>query len=251
MTAVVARTLIVVGSRAAIHFGVAHKLVVTRLRTLGLETCEFVDNIVGNTQIGVERRGVALIRNNLLPQPLWSIHLHKRLYIDIAGGRTTFNTLEAQLLRMSYKPPHSHDNRHNNHGSSHLTRGAVSFLILLLCHIDIDDRAKLRQINVSGKSINPLHLPRKSHKKLYLIPFLHQTTTDKEASASHYCCILFHFYIKPQRCSILSLRASGCILFHFYIKPQPILSLRASDAGCILFHFYIKPQLLSVSPHPH
>ena len=159
MTAVVARTLIVVGSRAAIHFGVAHKLVVTRLRALGLETCEFVDNIVGDTQVGVERRGVALIRNNLLPQPLWSIHLHKRLYIDIAGGHTTLNTLEAQLLRMSYKPPHSHDNRHNNHGSSHLTRGAVSFLILFLCHIDIDDRAKLRQINVSGKSINPLHPP--------------------------------------------------------------------------------------------
>jgi hypothetical protein len=199
MTAVVARTLIVVGSRTALNVGVAHKLVVTRLRALGLETCEFVDNIVGNTQVGVERRGVALIRNNLLPQPLWSIHLHKRLYIDIAGGRTTLNTLEAQLLRMSYKPPHSHDNRHNNHGSSHLTRGAVSFLILLLCHIDIDDRAKLRQINVSGKSINPLHLPRKPHKKLYLIPFLHQTTTILLWCNHRKRCILFHFYIKPQR----------------------------------------------------
>ena len=33
---------------------------------------------------------------------------------------------------------------------------------------------------------------------LYLIPFLHQTTTDKFSLRVQHCCILFHFYIKPQ-----------------------------------------------------
>ena len=34
--------------------------------------------------------------------------------------------------------------------------------------------------------------------QLYLIPFLHQTTTTAKAIIFHLCCILFHFYIKPQ-----------------------------------------------------
>ena len=33
-------------------------------------------------------------------------------------------------------------------------------------------------------------------------------------------CILFHFYIKPQRGRDRIQRYDGCILFHFYIKPQ-------------------------------
>ena len=57
-------------------------------------------------------------------------------------------------------------------------------------------------------------------KVLYLIPFLHQTTTGFLAISRFSCCILFHFYIKPQ----LSAKEHGiimcCILFHFYIKPQ-------------------------------
>ena len=33
---------------------------------------------------------------------------------------------------------------------------------------------------------------------LYLIPFLHQTTTNMSPYLLYVCCILFHFYIKPQ-----------------------------------------------------
>ena len=33
---------------------------------------------------------------------------------------------------------------------------------------------------------------------LYLIPFLHQTTTRDNFTIKGVCCILFHFYIKPQ-----------------------------------------------------
>ena len=55
---------------------------------------------------------------------------------------------------------------------------------------------------------------------LYLIPFLHQTTTIPLCGISYNCCILFHFYIKPQQCYIYLHSRFGCILFHFYIKPQ-------------------------------
>ena len=38
------------------------------------------------------------------------------------------------------------------------------------------------------------------------------------------CCILFHFYIKPQRLVHVVGNAGSCILFHFYIKPQHHIS---------------------------
>ena len=34
------------------------------------------------------------------------------------------------------------------------------------------------------------------------------------------CCILFHFYIKPQQDVLKEPEVWSCILFHFYIKPQ-------------------------------
>ena len=57
---------------------------------------------------------------------------------------------------------------------------------------------------------------------LYLIPFLHQTTTICYIVYYLCGCILFHFYIKPQLCGRESSLVICCILFHFYIKPQPI-----------------------------
>ncbi len=55
---------------------------------------------------------------------------------------------------------------------------------------------------------------------LYLIPFLHQTTTHWATCFGKMRCILFHFYIKPQHCYIDCKVQRSCILFHFYIKPQ-------------------------------
>ena len=77
---------------------------------------------------------------------------------------------------------------------------------------------------------------------LYLIPFLHQTTTMRPLMRLPIGCILFHFYIKPQLFDLKDVTDSGCILFHFYIKPQLRLILPILKVGCILFHFYIKPQ---------
>ena len=56
------------------------------------------------------------------------------------------------------------------------------------------------------------------------------------------CCILFHFYIKPQPFFIRFYKLKCCILFHFYIKPQPATMHTHAHTRCILFHFYIKPQ---------
>ena len=56
---------------------------------------------------------------------------------------------------------------------------------------------------------------------LYLIPFLHQTTTFRDVGGTDARCILFHFYIKPQPFALHLVNTPCCILFHFYIKPQP------------------------------
>ena len=102
-----------------------------------------------------------------------------------------------------------------------------------------------------------------SPTKLYLIPFLHQTTTGNAGTASSACCILFHFYIKPQRlllvwlrqsvvsysistsnhnvCGLL-LRISWLYLIPFLHQTTTPLGVFAFGVSCILFHFYIKPQ---------
>ena len=77
---------------------------------------------------------------------------------------------------------------------------------------------------------------------LYLIPFLHQTTTLALWMFFKCCCILFHFYIKPQLFVTFGQIFGCCILFHFYIKPQQLSAQYSLNKSCILFHFYIKPQ---------
>ena len=60
--------------------------------------------------------------------------------------------------------------------------------------------------------------------QLYLIPFLHQTTTYERCGKNSGGCILFHFYIKPQPARNQLYGGSRCILFHFYIKPQRLVA---------------------------
>ena len=95
--------------------------------------------------------------------------------------------------------------------------------------------------SISTSNHNHYYVKSKSNK-LYLIPFLHQTTTRRLYKLPLSRCILFHFYIKPQLLRCWIMKAPGCILFHFYIKPQPKDKYGHLLQGCILFHFYIKPQ---------
>ena len=78
---------------------------------------------------------------------------------------------------------------------------------------------------------------------LYLLLFLHQTTTLGIGCLSVSYCIFFCFYIKPQLTRHVREAASNCIFFCFYIKPQ--LSRQSGNMRpyCIFFCFYIKPQL--------
>ena len=78
---------------------------------------------------------------------------------------------------------------------------------------------------------------------LYLIPFLHQTTTigvPVRNPGKLYLIPFLHQTTTSGRPRRLRL---GCILFHFYIKPQLYIANLLTCMRCILFHFYIKPQL--------
>ena len=57
-------------------------------------------------------------------------------------------------------------------------------------------------------------------KMLYLIEFLHQTTTIRSNEPQVRSCILLNFYIKPQLEKAQLDKRSCCILLNFYIKPQ-------------------------------
>ena len=61
--------------------------------------------------------------------------------------------------------------------------------------------------------------------KLYLIPFLHQTTTPTNAYRMEAGLYLIPFLHQTTTYSVLFLPGIRCILFHFYIKPQPIARL--------------------------
>ena len=77
---------------------------------------------------------------------------------------------------------------------------------------------------------------------MYLIEFLHQTTTVVQIFGNPGGCILLNFYIKPQHAVELPNRTKCCILLNFYIKPQLEARVLSWLARCILLNFYIKPQ---------
>ena len=78
---------------------------------------------------------------------------------------------------------------------------------------------------------------------LYLIEFLHQTTTVIGLVVAMLRCILLNFYIKPQHLTVRQSCSEGCILLNFYIKPQQPPQHSRRPHRCILLNFYIKPQL--------
>ena len=57
-------------------------------------------------------------------------------------------------------------------------------------------------------------------ESLYLIPFLHQTTTSRLVLLPVSWLYLIPFLHQTTTSSTITLYVSGCILFHFYIKPQ-------------------------------
>ena len=126
----------------------------------------------------------------------------------------------------------------------------VSYSISTSNHNDTYDEvceALVVSYSISTSNHN-LYIVYHNKSKLYLIPFLHQTTTHSRSLPLLIRCILFHFYIKPQLKDMDLLNNWCCILFHFYIKPQLLAVILPIVPCCILFHFYIKPQLYPIPP---
>ena len=89
---------------------------------------------------------------------------------------------------------------HNTHKSPTLYGWVVSYSISTSNHNNSTDRRSRRGV-VSYSISTSNHNVAQTNKMgilLYLIPFLHQTTTPSAPNKSICGCILFHFYIKPQ-----------------------------------------------------
>ena len=79
-------------------------------------------------------------------------------------------------------------------------------------------------------------------KRLYIVLFLHQTTTEVLHNRHAHGCISYYSYIKPQLAYQLVATVQRCISYYSYIKPQLVRRHQNSLRGCISYYSYIKPQ---------
>ena len=80
---------------------------------------------------------------------------------------------------------------------------------------------------------------------MYIVRFLHQTTTCGLTNPKSLRCISSVSYIKPQPRSTRSCSVLGCISSVSYIKPQPLGVVLPLPLSCISSVSYIKPQPLN------
>ena len=59
---------------------------------------------------------------------------------------------------------------------------------------------------------------------LYIVLFLHQTTTINKLEILNTSCISYYSYIKPQLIILVMVLACSCISYYSYIKPQLLSS---------------------------
>ena len=79
---------------------------------------------------------------------------------------------------------------------------------------------------------------------LYIVLFLHQTTTRMITVLLLPSCISYYSYIKPQLLAFCAMMAMSCISYYSYIKPQQNALRTSRAACCISYYSYIKPQLI-------
>ena len=79
--------------------------------------------------------------------------------------------------------------------------------------------------------------------RLFIVCFLHQTTTDSVRSYLDTCCLSSVSYIKPQPVKKASATVRRCLSSVSYIKPQLRLPFRLRVESCLSSVSYIKPQL--------
>ena len=83
-----------------------------------------------------------------------------------------------------------------------------------------DEKVVYRTIPTSNHN---LQKQAKALNLLYIVLFLHQTTTGVAFEHSEECCISYYSYIKPQLPLNTAAFVRGCISYYSYIKPQPIM----------------------------
>ena len=83
---------------------------------------------------------------------------------------------------------------------------------------------------------------------LYIVRFLHQTTTFIRHECSFLSCISSVSYIKPQPLIISQYIRASCISSVSYIKPQPMGLFGDISFSCISSVSYIKPQPCEDAP---
>ena len=78
--------------------------------------------------------------------------------------------------------------------------------------------------------------------QLFIILFLHQTTTSRLCKQKNICCLSSCSYIKPQRGRTRLSACCGCLSSCSYIKPQPRHGTPSLHTSCLSSCSYIKPQ---------
>ena len=79
--------------------------------------------------------------------------------------------------------------------------------------------------------------------ELFIILFLHQTTTMAKFFSLSVSCLSSCSYIKPQLGFVLVVILFGCLSSCSYIKPQQVQGLFSGSIRCLSSCSYIKPQL--------
>ena len=74
-----------------------------------------------------------------------------------------------------------------------------------------------RTIPTSNHNVAP---PQEDFNVLYIVLFLHQTTTKVVCVIFPLSCISYYSYIKPQLAYVKPPDATSCISYYSYIKPQ-------------------------------
>ena len=84
--------------------------------------------------------------------------------------------------------------------------------------------------------------------RLFIILFLHQTTTNMSSSSIWVRCLSSCSYIKPQHNTQTTIDGGSCLSSCSYIKPQQCYILFRNCTSCLSSCSYIKPQPFSYAP---
>ena len=148
----------------------------------------------------------------------------KRIALVVSHSNSTSNH-NLYLLQEHEREVVSHSNSTSNHNAQVGTAQVFRLFLIPILHQTTTQKQKLL-----------------SHFKLFLIPILHQTTTL--CSLRIPAAVLFLIPILHQTTTSLNFRPTDLMLFLIPILHQTTTwaTIRMMLRGCFSFQFYIKPQ---------